>query len=363
MIVIEEVKDIIEKALHGRRISKDEGYELFISAQLHEVGRAAHRLRMERCGVETSYVVNRNINFTNICKGSCRFCAFRAGSRGEGYLMSVDTVLSLVEGAVRAGCSEVCLQGGLNPELDIDYYLLLLDSIKSRFDIHVHAFSPMEVYHMAEKSGLGIRETLKALKEKGLDSMPGTAAEIFDREVREIICPEKLTAGEWKKVIETAHRLGIPTTATMLYGHIERPEHRINHLEAIRRLQDRTQGFTEFVPLSFIHLNTRLWREYPEARGASGVDDLMTHAIARLYLDNFRNIQASWVKMGRKLAQVALHFGANDLGGTLMDESISRAAGQVVEIPTEEEMRSLIRQAGQRPLRRDTLYRSLERGV
>lgn len=361
LLVEKEIGDILEKAIQGRRISKEEAYELMVSGPLFAVREAADRLRKERCGDFTSYVVNRNINFTNICKGSCRFCAYRV-RKGDasGYLMSHERILEMVEEAVSTGASEVCIQGGLNPDIDIEYYAKVLETIKSRFDVHIHAFSPMEVFYMAEKSSLGVKETLILLKEKGLDSMPGTAAEIFDMEVREVICPEKITTEEWVHIVKTAHRLGIPTTATMLYGHIERPEHRINHLDVLRRLQDKTQGFTEFVPLSFIHHNTPLRRSNPEVRGSSAMDDLMVHAISRLFLDNFQNIQASWVKLGKKLAQVTLFFGANDLGGTLMDENISRAAGQRVEIVDEAEMRALISGAGGRPKKRDTLYRFLE---
>ncbi|MFQ5800578.1 MAG: 7,8-didemethyl-8-hydroxy-5-deazariboflavin synthase subunit CofH [Candidatus Hydrothermarchaeales archaeon] len=362
MLLVEKgTEDILEKAIQGRRISKEEAYELMLSGSLFAIREVADRLRKEKCADFTTYVVNRNINFTNICKGSCRFCAYRV-RKGDasGYLMSHKQILEMVEEAVSTGASEVCIQGGLNPNIDIDYYIKILETIKSHFDIHVHAFSPMEVFYIAEKSGLGVKETLILLKEKGLDSMPGTAAEIFDTEVREMICPEKITAEEWTDIVKTAHRLGIPTTATMLYGHLERPEHRINHLDVLRRLQDKTQGFTEFVPLSFIHHNTPLRRSNPEVRGASGIDDLMVHAVSRLFLDNFRNIQASWVKLGKKLAQVTLFFGANDLGGTLMDENISRAAGQRVEIVDEAEMRALISGAGQRPKKRDTLYRFLE---
>ncbi len=270
--------------------------------------------------------------------------------------MSHRTIVEMVGEAIQEGATEVCIQGGLNPEVDIEYYLEMLDSIKSNHNIHIHAFSPMEVFYIGEKSGLGIKETILALKEKGLDSMPGTAAEIFDREIREIICPNKISAAEWKKVIVTAHLLGVPTTATMLYGHIERFEHRINHLDMLRKIQDKTGGFTEFVPLSFIHYNSPLKNLDPEIRGASGVDDLKTYALSRLFLDNFKNLQASWVKLGVKLAQVALFYGANDFGGTLMDEKISRAAGRHVDTFDEKTMRALVEQVGRSPRKRDTLY-------
>jgi FO synthase subunit 2 len=357
----EETADILEKSLSGKRLTKEEAYELILSDSLFSIGQAADILREKRCGADVSYVVNRNINFTNICQGSCKFCAYKV-SRGSksGFLMTPDTIKRHCEEAVASGATEVCIQGGLHPDIDIDYYVGILDVVKSNCDIHIHAFSPMEVSYMAGKSGLGVRETLRVLKEKGLDSMPGTAAEIFDREIREVICPEKITVDEWIDIVKTAHRLGIPTTATMLYGHIERPEHRVNHLDILRTIQDETGGFTEFVPLSFIHYNTTLKKLNPDLSGASGVDDLKIYALSRLYLDNFRNIQASWVKLGKKLAQVALSYGANDLGGTIMDESISRAAGQSVDILDEAEMRALIEGAWRKPLKRDTLYKTLD---
>jgi FO synthase subunit 2 len=362
MIQLEkEIEGILEKALSRKRISKEEAYELMLSGPLTTLGEAANSLVERGVGDRRTYVVNRNINFTNVCGGSCSFCSYRVkkGSK-EAYLMKLGDIEKLVEEAISVGASEVCIQGGLNPQVDIDYYVNLLETIKSRFQIHVHAFSPMEISFISDKSGLGVKETLKLLKEKGLDSMPGTAAEIFDREVRELICPDKITSNEWVKIVKTAHRLGIPTTATMLYGHIERAEHRINHLEILRKVQDETNGFTEFVPLSFIHYNTPLKKLYPVVKGASGLDDLKLLAVSRLFLDNFENIQASWVKLGRKLAQIALHYGANDLGGTLMEESISKAAGQRVEILNESEIRSLITDAGKTPVKRDTLYQSLD---
>jgi FO synthase subunit 2 len=362
MIQVEEgIVDILEKSLTGNRVSKEEAYELMLSNSLFSLGYAANRIREEKCRDTVSYIVNRNINFTNICQGTCKFCAYRVGKGSkEGFLMSHKAILAKTRDAVRANATEICMQGGLHPDIDINYYAGILEAIKSKFEIHIHAFSPMEVSYAADKSGLGIKETLRFLKEKGLDSMPGTAAEIFEKEVREVICPEKISSDEWIKIIKTAHGLGIPTTATMLYGHLERPEHRVNHLSILRKIQDETGGFTEFVPLSFIHYNTMLRGLHPEVRGASGIDDLLTYSISRIFLDNFQNVQASWVKLGKKLAQVALNFGANDFGGTLMDEKISRAAGQNVEIIDEGEMRSLISALGRVPAKRDTLYRILE---
>ncbi len=357
------IRGILDKALAGERISPEEGV-LLLKARgkdVHAIGAAADELRHKRVGDAVSYVVNRNINFTNICIGSCAFCAFRKRQGKEGaYLMDIEEVVARVKEARAMGATEVCIQGGLHPDLDIDYYAGMLSSIKAVGDsIHIHAFSPMEIYHAARQSGVGVREALLRLRGSGLDSIPGTAAEILDDGIRGRICPEKLKAGEWIALIMEAHRAGIPTTATMLYGHIEDQEHEIKHLEIIRQIQDETGGFTEFVPLSFMHLNTPLYRSGASRPGASGIEDLLIHAVARIFLDNFRNIQASWVKLGKKFSQVLLYFGANDLGGTLMEENISRAAGARVEMATPNELEGIIIAAGRRPMQRDTLYNAL----
>lgn len=351
------ITEVLNRVNDGNRLSKEDAYEFMISGSLHEIGSAADDLRRQKCGDQVSYVVNRNINFTNICTGTCRFCGYsvKKGSI-KGFFHNVREVVDKVGQAVRSGATEVCIQGGLHPDIGLDYYTDLLKGIKQDHNVHIHAFSPMEVKHMADKSGYGISETLLILRESGLDSMPGTAAEIFDREIREEICPDKITGEEWREIITKAHKMGIPSTATMLYGHIERPEHRVNHLQILRDIQDETGGFTEFVPLSYIHYNTPLRKKNPEVKGASGVDDLLIYAISRLFLDNFQNIQASWVKLGRKLSQAALHFGANDMGGTLMEESISSSAGQKVDVFDEGEMIRLIKDAGRTPVKRDTLY-------
>lgn len=362
-----ELGGIIEKALHNIRISEKEALHLFDAfgfsgSVLFDAGKVADKVRQKKCGDVVTYVINRNINFTNICKGSCRFCAFRRKeSSKKAYLMGIDEVVKRTEEAVFCGATEVCIQGGLNPGIEVDYYFKMLSEIKKRFKVHIHAFSPMEIAYIAEKGGFGIRETLRMLKESGLDSIPGTAAEILSDDVRKEICPEKITTEEWLSIIKTAHKLGIPTTATMLYGHIESNEHKVRHLSLLRKLQDETGGFTEFVPLSFIPYNTRLAKINKSAStGASGLDDLMLYAVSRIFLDNFRNIQSSWVKLGRKLAQAALYFGANDFGGTLMEESISTAAGQKVEIMNKAEIEKAIRKANRIPRERTTLYRIIQ---
>lgn len=356
---IEKTEDgeILSKALSGKRITEKEAIKLFYHDNIFILGRVADEIRKMKCGDVVTYVVNRNINFTNICRNACRFCAFRAGKENEAYSLTLEQILKKAREAHLAGATELCIQGAINPEIDADFYFNILKEIKKRFaDLHLHAYSPMEIHYISEKCGYGIKETLKALRESGLDSIPGTAAEILNDEIRKEICPEKITTGEWVKIIKTAHKLGIPTTATMLYGHVESVEHIVEHLSILRKIQSETHGFTEFVPLSFIHYKTKLARENKKASGASGILDLKVYAISRIFLDNFRNIQSSWVKLGKKLAQVALYFGANDFGGTLMEESISTSAGQRVEIMSREEIKLAIRKAGRIPKQRTTLY-------
>jgi len=275
--------------------------------------------------------------------------------------MSVDEIAQTADDAVRTGATEVCIQGGLMDDMYLEDYCNILKSIKSRFpQLHIHAFSPMEVFHMSQNSGTSIKDTLAALKNDGLDTMPGTAAEILSDRVRMEICPDKLTSSQWIDVVETAHRTGIPTTATMMYGHIETMTERIQHILTIRDIQLRTGGFTEFVPLPFMPYNNSLG-ERLMAEGyyaTTGVEDLMVHAMARILLyPHVRNIQASWVKLGKKMAQYTLFCGANDLGGTLVEESISKSAGAANgEYMPPEEFQWIIRGAGRDPVQRDTLY-------
>ncbi len=351
-----EVADILEKALKGSRISEKEALELFNADSLNFIGYVADFIRKKKCGDVVTFVVNRNINFTNICINNCRFCAYRR-KKGDkdAYTLKISEIIKKAKEAEAKGATEVCIQGGINSELSFEYYLEILRGIKRETNLHIHAFSPMEIKHISEKSGYGIKETLKILKENGLDSMPGTAAEILVDNVRKVICPEKITTKEWIDIIETAHRIGIPTTATILYGHVESYEHVVEHLGIIREIQDKTKGFTEFVPLSFIHKRTELYRKY-NTQGSSGLYDIKIHAISRIFLDNFRNIQVSWVKLGKKLAQIILSYGANDFGGTLMEENISRAAGASEKLLRKEEIVNIIRGAGRIPKQRDTLY-------
>lgn len=254
------------------------------------------------------------------------------------------------------GCTEICIQGGLLPDADLSFYLSILDAVREvSEDIHIHAFSPMEIMHAARNSGMSVEEVLNEMKSAGLNSMPGTAAEILDDNLRRIICPEKLTASQWIDVVTTAHKLKIPTTATMMYGHIDSWKQRIRHLLLIKEIQRKTRGFTEFIPLPFMWKNNELGKT---SKGSSGFEDLLVVAISRIILyPEIINIQASWIKMGIKLAQAALFVGANDLGGTLIEENISKAAGATSgEFIPVEELRSLIERAGRTPKQRDTLY-------
>ena len=322
-----------------------------------ETFRIADDIRRRTVGDVVTFVVNRNINFTDICVNDCKFCAFRNRRR---YLLTMEDIKRKVREAVEYGCTEVCIQGGLLPRAGIDFYISIIEAVREvSEDIHIHAFSPMEVYHMARNSGMEIREVLRELKSAGLDSMPGTAAEILDDGIRRVICPNKITTEQWIEIITTAHRMGIPTTATMMYGHIETWEHRIRHMLIIKDIQRKTGGFTEFIPLPFMTKNNELGKI---VKGSSGFEDLLVIAIARIILHpEIKNIQASWVKLGVKLAQAALHVGANDLGGTLMEENISKAAGATSgEFIPREEMIRIIEAAGRVPKQRDTLYNIID---
>jgi len=318
--------------------------------------RIADELRKETKGDIVTYVVNRNINFTNVCIGNCKFCAFREEKK-RGYMLSLDEVLEKVEEAVKNEATEICIQGGLHPDLLLDDYCRLIETIKSQFDVHIHAFSPMEIYHVARNTGLEAEEVLKELKRAGLGSIPGTAAEILDDSIRAIICPRKLNTAKWESIIRSAHRMGIPSTATVMYGHIETWRERINHIFRIRELQKETGGFTEFVLLKFMRKNNELGKLVKQ--DISFEENAIVHALARVILHPYCvNIQASWVKLGVEDAQRMLYFGVNDLGGTLMEENISRLSGSSAgEYLSPEEFERLIKDAGRTPRRRNTLYK------
>jgi FO synthase len=324
----------------------------------------ADDLRDEVNGSTVTYVVNRNINYTNICHYRCGFCAFsksstRKGLRDQPYLLDTGEITRRAAEAWDRGATEVCLQGGIHPDFTGQTYLSICNAIREALpDMHIHAFSPLEIQQGAETLGIGIRELLEALKEAGLSTLPGTAAEILDDEIRQIICPDKINTAQWLEVIETAHALGLPTTATIMFGHVEHPRHWARHLLRIRNLQTISGGFTEFVPLPFVHQEAPLFRRHSARSGPTFRECMLMHAVARIvFHGQISNIQASWTKMGRSGISQLLAAGVNDLGGTLMNESISRAAGtrNGQELPPED-MDELIRQCGRTPIQRTTLY-------
>jgi FO synthase len=327
---------------------------------------AADELRRDVCGDTVTYVVNRNINYTNLCKYKCHFCAFSKGKadedlRGAPYVLDMPEIGRRVEEAWARGATEVCLQGGIHPLFTGKTYLDVLHTVKEAAPgIHVHAFSPLEVTQGARTLGLSVEDFLRQLRTAGLGSLPGTAAEILDDEVRRVICPDKVTTGQWLEVVRTAHRLGLPTTATIMFGHMEHIRHWARHLLAIRDLQSETGGFTELVPLPFVHMEAPLYRRGRARKGPTWREAVLMHAVARLVLHPvIRNIQVSWTKLGAEGAAACLEAGANDLGGTLMNESISRAAGAShgQELPPER-MDAVIEGLGRTPRHRTTLYRT-----
>jgi FO synthase subunit 2 len=362
------VESVLDKALAGRELSAEDGAALF-AAEGHELQRlisAADDVRRRRAGDRVAYVINRNVNFTNVCVKRCGFCAFSRGHRAEqGYFLPTEEILRRVREAWDLGATEVCIQAGLPPRIDGSFYIDLCAAIKLEIpEIHVHAFSPEEVLYGATLSNRSIEDYLKALKDVGLGSMPGTSAEILDDRIRDIISPGRITTRDWIAVIRTAHQLGIPTTSTIMYGHIETPLDRARHLELLRKIQKDTGGITEFVPLSFIAAEAPMVKKslVPGIQADVGrADVLRMYAIARLMLDPWiPNIQAAWVKQGAELAQACLQAGANDFGGTLMNESISTSAGaQHGQFLHPAEMRARIRAAGRIPVQRSTTYRTL----
>lgn len=364
-----DVAHILVRALEEREITMEEGVTLFgvTGRELFGLMLVADELRRRAVGDIVTYVTVRNINFTNICYTGCRFCAFAKHiDDPEAEWISLDAVADRAEEAWRAGATEVCMQGGLHPKMDGYHYRDLILAIKARVpEMHIHAFSPFEILYGSQRTGLSIADFLKMLKDAGLGTIPGTAAEILDIEIRQRLTKNKLSAEQWVEIVSTAHRLGIRSTATIMYGHIDSPRHWAAHLALIRDIQRDTGGFTEFVPLGFIHYNAPIYLDGEARSGPSGLDDLRMHAIARIMLHNFiPNIQVSWVKMGPKFSQLCLNAGANDFGGTLMNESISRSAGAPYgEYMPPEEFQRLIRDIGRVPAQRTTTYELLKEFV
>ncbi len=354
---------VLDRALDGEYLEREEVVKLLTATgnQFHMLTLAADALRRRLVGDRVTYVVNRNLNFTNICRTKCAFCGFaRDAGDQDAYMLDMDQVREKVREAKRFGVTEICAQGGINQKIDLDYLLDLLETIRDEMPrVHIHAFSPMEIHHVAHESDLSVEEVLRTLRGSGLNTMPGTAAEILVDGVRKSICPQKINSRRWEEIIRIAHENGIRTTSTMMYGTLESPGDRAKHLIRIRGIQEDTGGFTEFVPLPFVHGKSPLSKVIDG--GPSGVQDLRVIAASRLTLSSeIPNIQVSWVKMGLKLAQVGLTSGANDFGGTLMEENISRNAGETPGSLLEpQRIESLVRELGRTPVERSTIYELL----
>ena len=352
--------------MSGKRLTPEDAIALFNSDDIFTIGRLANHVAQIKNNNNAYFIQNHHINPTNICVNRCKFCAF-SRSKGEkgAYELSIGEIIKKLRkqaGPRRAaplsdhvaGFSEVHIVGGLHPDRSFDYYLEMLRRIKKNFPhMHIKAFTAVEIDYFSKISGLSLKDTLLASKGAGLESMPGGGAEIFNGKLRNSICPEKINGKRWLQVMETAHRTGIKSNATMLYGHLETYKHRVEHMSKLRDLQDRTGGFQAFIPLAFHPMNTKI----EGAAYTSGIDDLKTIAISRLFLDNFPHIKAYWIMLGEKIAQLALMFGADDLDGTIMEEKITRSAGALSgNAMTKSELVNLIEKAGKVPVERDSFY-------
>ena len=363
------IANILDKAISEKEISAKEALLLFDAKGIdfHLVGMVADILRKRRVGDTVTYVVNRNINFTNVCIKQCGFCAFSRDFREEeGYFLPIEEILRRAKEAYHYGATEVCIQAGLPPDMDKDLYENICRGIKNEIpDIHIHGFSPEEILYGATRQEISPEEYLIKLKKAGVDTIPGTAAEILNQDLRDKISPGRITVKDWIDIIKTAHKQGMKSTSTMMFGHLETYEDRVNHIATIREIQKETGGFTEFVPLNFIPSEAPMYKHQLHEgirSGANGNDALLVHAIARIMLNNvIDNIQMSWVKEGHKFSQLLLKWGANDFGGTLINESISTAAGsQHGQLLKPKEIRHLIRDMGRIPAERNTTYKILK---
>ena len=365
-----ELAGILARSLEGTPPRVAEIERLFRSRgpEVEAVARVADTLRERACGDTVTYVVNRNINYTNQCYFRCGFCGFSRGPkslnlRGDPYILNVHEVVHRSVEAAERGATEVCLQGGIHPDFTGDFYVSVLEGIKERLpEMHVHGFTPLEVWQGAHTLGISVREFLTRLRDAGLGTLPGTAAEILDDRVRAHLCPDKVRTAEWSEVMITAHELGLRATTTMMMGHIDDPRAWANHLEVLRQIQRRTGGFTEFVPLPFVHMASPIYLQGKARPGPTWDEVVLVHAVGRIALAGLiDNIQASWVKLGLDGGRRLLEAGCNDFGGTLMDENISRASGAAHgQLATPEEIEATIRAAGRTPARRNTVYELLE---
>jgi 7,8-didemethyl-8-hydroxy-5-deazariboflavin synthase CofH subunit len=362
------VGSIVDRALAGADIDVDEATRLFDAdgSDLLALAAAADYLRVKTVGDVVTYVVNRNINFTNVCVKACGFCAFSRGHLAEeGYFLPTQEIIRRAQEAYDLGATEVCVQAGLAPGIEGWHYVKLCRALKEALpSLHIHGFSPEEVLYGATLSNVSIRDYLSALKDAGVGSLPGTSAEVLVDEIRQRISPGRITTAQWIELIRTAHEVGIPTTSTIMYGHIESSHHKAVHLGLLRDIQKQTGGISEFVPLSFVYEEAPMFhrKRIPELRhGASGAEVMKMYAVSRLMLNNWiPNLQVSWVKEGPKLSQIALLAGANDFGGTLINESISTAAGAGYgQLMKPSKFRSLIREMGRIPVERSTTYQKL----
>ena len=364
------IVDILNNALSDKEISVKEGVELYNvdDVDFHLVGLVANEIRRKRVGDIVSYVVNRNINFTNVCIKQCGFCAFSRDFREEeGYFLPTEEIVKRAKEAYQVGATEVCIQAGLPPDMEGDVYENICREIKKEIpDIHIHGFSPEEILYGAVRSETTIEEFLKRMKEAGVGTLPGTSAEILDQGLRDKISPGRISVENWEKVIKTAHKMGINTTSTMMFGHLETIEDRVKHIVKLRDIQKETGGFTEFVPLDFVHSEAPMYKHQLHEgikQGGSGNDVLLTHAISRIMLNNsIDNLQMSWVKEGQKMSQLLLMWGANDFGGTLINESISTSAGsEYGQLLKPKEIRRMVREIKRIPAERDTHYNILKK--
>ncbi|MBI3893314.1 MAG: aminofutalosine synthase MqnE [Candidatus Wallbacteria bacterium] len=356
-----QLRDIVARVEAGQRLSFEDGLRLFESDELYTIGYMADLVRRRKNGRLAYFVVNRHLNPTNVCYARCTLCAYGVTKKDPtAYTYSIEEAVQRArETTSREAITELHIVGGMNPALPWTYYTDLLRALKRELpELHLKAYTAVEIAWLARLTGKGIEGTLELLKEAGLDSLPGGGAEIFDDEIREQICDHKIGSSDWLDVHRAAHKMGLFSNATMLYGHVEQPRHRVDHLIRLRELQDETGGFQAFIPLAFHPEHTQLSR----LPGPTGFDDLRTLAISRLLLDNFPHVKAYWIQIGIKLAQVALHFGADDLDGTIVEEKITHAAGatSAVGVPRDD-LVGLIRQAGFIPVQRDTVYREIRR--
>jgi len=347
--------DILEKVQNNQRLSIADGIRLFESPDLLAVGYLANIVRERQNGDNAYFIYNQHINYSNICINLCKFCAFGKDKDSDlAYEMSVEEVRAKVRERLSEPITEIHMVGGIHPDLPYSYYTDLLTAIKEeRPEVHIQAFTCVEIAHLAEISGLGTVGVLEDLKRAGLGSIPGGGAEVFSSRIRELTCEKKLSGREWLEVAKTAHKIGLHTNATMLYGHIETIEERLEHLDMLRQAQDETGGFLAFIPLAFHPKNTEL----AKLSRTSGIDDLKNIAVARCFLDNFPHIKAYWVMIGQKLSQIALSFGADDVDGTVKEEIITHMAGaETGQALSREQLLNLIKEAGRTPVERDTLY-------